>query len=74
MSLESQVIVLFAATNGYSDQIPLDRMKAWETDLVRHMETSHPEIGKDIAEKKRITDETMGSLRQAIETFNATWL
>ena len=56
MSLDSQVIVLFAATNGYSDQIPLDRMKAWETDLVRHMETSHPEIGKDIAEKKRITD------------------
>ena len=74
MSLDNQVIVLFAGTNGYADQIPLDRMKAWEADLLRYMETSHPKIGKDIAEKKRLTDETMETLRKAIETFNATWL
>jgi F-type H+-transporting ATPase subunit alpha len=72
-SLEEQVIILFAGTNGYSDAIPLDKVKAWEADLLRFFETSHPEIGKDIAEKKRISDETMPVLRQLIENFNSTW-
>jgi F-type H+-transporting ATPase subunit alpha len=37
------------------------------------METAHPEIGKDIGEKKRITDETQARLRAALETFTSTW-
>jgi F-type H+-transporting ATPase subunit alpha len=72
-SLEEEVVVLFAGTNGYADKIPLERMRAWETELLRYMETSHPEIGRDIAEKKMISEETMGRLREAIETFNMTF-
>ncbi|NLG73897.1 MAG: F0F1 ATP synthase subunit alpha [Chloroflexi bacterium] len=73
MSLENQVMVLFAGTNGYTDKIPLERMRAWETSFLRFMESSHPEIGRDIAEKKMITDETMTALRSAIESFNSTF-
>ena len=53
-TLENQVIVIFAGTHGYADAVPLPEMKRWESDLVRFMETSHPEIGKEIAEKKRM--------------------
>jgi F-type H+-transporting ATPase subunit alpha len=74
VSLENQVITLFAATNGYCDEVPLERVKAWESDLLRYMETSHPEIGKDIVEKKRITDENQASLHDVIKTFNSTWI
>lgn len=73
MPLESQVIILFAGTNGYSDKIPLERMSAWKTGLSRYMETSHPEIGRDISEKLRITEETQSRLREAIEAFNSTF-
>lgn len=73
MSLKNQVIVLFAGTNGYADQIQLERMDEWEAALLRYMETSQPEIGRDIEEKKRITDETQEKLRSAVETFNSTW-
>jgi F-type H+-transporting ATPase subunit alpha len=73
MSLENQVIVLFAGTNGFADQIPLERMKAWENDLVRFMETSHPEIPHDIAEKKILTEENQAALREALQTFNSTF-
>jgi F-type H+/Na+-transporting ATPase subunit alpha len=73
LSLESQVILLFAGTNGFADKIPLDKMGAWKSELLRYMETSHPEIGRDIAEKKRITDETDGRLREAIQAFNSTF-
>lgn len=73
MSLENQVIVIFAGTNGFADQVELNRMRDWETALIRYMEASYPEIGRDIAEKKMISEETMKNLRNAISTFMATW-
>jgi F-type H+-transporting ATPase subunit alpha len=73
MSLENQVKVIFAGTQGYADKVPLDRMRAWETALSRYLEASYPEIGKDIAENKRITDETMAKLRSALDSFTSTW-
>jgi F-type H+/Na+-transporting ATPase subunit alpha len=73
MSLENQVISIFAATRGFADRIPVEKIKLWETSLLRYMDTSYPEIGKDIATRTRITDETEVRLRQAIESFNSTW-
>jgi len=73
VSLENQVIVIFAGTRGYADQVPLDEMRRWELALIRYMETSHPEIGRDIAEQKRITEENETRLREALEAFMSTW-
>jgi len=71
--LENQVAVLFAATNGYADDVAVDRISQWETDLLRSLETTHPEILADIAERKIITDENRAKLASAIEDFNRTW-
>ncbi len=73
MALEDQVMVIFAGTNGYADHVPVEKMRRWETDLLEFLHTSYPEIGKDIAEKKVITDETRQRLIQALETFKKTW-
>ncbi len=73
MSLENMVMVIYAGTQGYADKVPLDRMRAWETSLLRFMETSYPEIGRDIAEKKRLTDETQARLQSALDAFGNTW-
>lgn len=73
VSLENEVIAIFAGTNGYSDKIPLERMAAWETSLLRYIETSYPDIGRDIRDKKILTDKTQASLGDAIQTFNSTW-
>lgn len=73
LSLENQVMEIFAGTRGYADNVPLDRMRQWETSLLRYMETTHPDIGKSIFEDKRITMETEEKLVQALETFVSTW-
>jgi F-type H+-transporting ATPase subunit alpha len=73
MSLENQVIVIYAGTRGFADRIPIDRMKVWETALLRFMETSHPDIGRDITARKRITEENEAKLRDALAAFNSTW-
>jgi F-type H+-transporting ATPase subunit alpha len=73
MSLEDQVIVIFAGTQGYADRVPLERMRAWEVALLRYMNSAHLEIGRDIAENKRITDETRAALNAVLDGFTATW-
>jgi F-type H+-transporting ATPase subunit alpha len=73
VSLENQVMVIFAATNGFADNVELEDMREWEIALQRYMETSHPEVGKAIADEKRISDDTDAKLRQALETFKNTW-
>jgi F-type H+-transporting ATPase subunit alpha len=73
MSLEDQVIILFAGVNGYTDKIPVERMKEWETGLFKHVDVSQPEIRKDIQSTHRITKTTEEKLREAIHVYNSTW-
>jgi F-type H+-transporting ATPase subunit alpha len=73
LSLENQVTEIFAGTRGFADNVPLERMKQWETSLIKYMDTSHPEIGKSINQDKRITPETEEKLVHALEVFMTTW-
>ena len=73
MALEDQVIVLFAGTNGYADQVPLVNMAQWQSDLLKFMAVSYPEIGADIAEKKMITDSTRSNMAKALNAFRHSW-
>ncbi len=71
--LEHQVIAIFAATNGFADDVPVERISEWEAALTRYMDTAHPEIGREIVEKKRLSDELQEAMRKAIAEFNAAW-
>lgn len=73
VALDSQVIVIYAGTQGFADEVSLDRMRAWETSLIRYMNTAHPEIGKDILEKNVLTEENEANLRKALTEFMNTW-
>lgn len=73
MSLENQVMIIYAGTRGHCDTVAVDKMKAWETQFLRFMETSHPEVGRDIAAKKLIAPETEAALKEAIRQFNSGW-
>jgi F-type H+/Na+-transporting ATPase subunit alpha len=73
MSVENQVMVLFAGTQGFADNVSVDSMKKWETDLLRYLSSSHPEIARDIVANKRITEENEKALRAALSGFMATW-
>lgn len=72
-SLEHQVIVLFAGTQGYADEVPVEKMGRWEIDLLKYMDSSYPEVGKNIAEKRQITVDNEKKLRDALSAFKSTW-
>jgi F-type H+-transporting ATPase subunit alpha len=73
MEFEEQVLVILAGTSGYADHVPVDKMRQWETDLLRFMSSSHPEIGKEIVEKKALDDDLRSRTATAFETFASTW-
>ncbi len=73
MPLEQQVMVLFAATRGYADHVPVTRIQEWERELLRYLTTAHPQIGQDIAARKELTPETEAALRDALTAFQAVW-
>ncbi|MBA7503644.1 ATP synthase subunit alpha [subsurface metagenome] len=69
MSLGKQVVILYAVTNGYLDDVPVDKVIAWEENFHRFMETNHPELEQKINEDKEIKPETEEALKAAIEEF-----
>ena len=73
MSLSNEVIVLYAGTNGYADNVPVENMKAWETAFLRFVETGYPEIGKSILVEKKILPEIETKLKEALKAFGASW-
>jgi F-type H+-transporting ATPase subunit alpha len=73
MEMEDQVIVILAGTSGYADQVPVDKMNQWQADLLRFMASSHPEIGKEIIEKKTLSDGLRTRMATAFATFASTW-
>ena len=73
VSLEHQVIILFAGTNGFADAVPVDKMAQWQTDLIAFFDGSYPEIGREVATRKMINDETKEKFIQALNTFKRSW-
>jgi len=75
--VEKQVMIIFAATNGYLDTVPLDLVADWEAGFYRYMDANHPEIGEEIIEKsvkqrEKMSDELLQQLRDAIVEFQKT--
>jgi len=69
MSVENQVMSIYAVTNGYLDGIPVEDAERFEEELIRYMETRHPEIGRHIAEGGDLPDEVEEQLKGALDDF-----
>jgi len=73
LNLGEEVMILFAVNAGLMDDIPLDRVSAFEEQLLRHLNGAHPELGQAIRDSQDLTTEVEGGLTQAINNFKATF-
>ncbi|MDZ4230274.1 MAG: F0F1 ATP synthase subunit alpha, partial [Dehalococcoidales bacterium] len=64
-----QVMILYAAINGYLDDVDVDQISAFEVNFSRFMDISHHEIIDSIVKTKDIIAETAEALRAAIVEF-----
>ena len=73
MPMEEQVAVLFAAIEGYLDEVPLDKVRAFEKKLVQHLKDHNAKILATIRESRELADDTKAELKKAVETFASTY-
>jgi F-type H+-transporting ATPase subunit alpha len=69
LAVEKQVAILFAAVNGYLDAVPVERLRVFEEELYRFLETQRPAVLTAIAEKKILDDDIKPQLAAALEEF-----
>jgi F-type H+-transporting ATPase subunit alpha len=69
MSDVEQVISLYAGTRGFMDEVPVDAVHKFETELLEFMRNSKADVLKDIAEKKALDADLEGRVKAGIEEF-----
>ena len=73
LSLGDEVVILFAVNEGLMTDVEIDQVAAFETQLLRYVNGSHPEIIAAINEAKDISDEVSADLTKAINDFKPTF-
>jgi len=68
--VEKQVAIIFLGVNGYLDDIPTSQLRRLELEYYQFLESNHPDLLKDIAEKKNLDDE----LRKRLESASGEFL
>ena len=69
MTVEKQVMIIYAVTNGYLDDVPLDKVQAWEDEFHRFVESKHADVLRTIETEKSLSKETMDVLQTVVDEF-----
>lgn len=64
--LDHQVMLIYAVTHDYADDVAIDEMRDWADGILRFMDSVHPEIGGRIMETEQLDEETENKLREMI--------
>ncbi|MCX5767874.1 MAG: F0F1 ATP synthase subunit alpha [Gemmatimonadetes bacterium] len=69
MAVENQVMIIYAVSNGYLDEIAVAKVRAWETGFHAFVKSQFPQIGDKIRTEKALSKDTEAELKRAIEAF-----
>jgi F-type H+-transporting ATPase subunit alpha len=69
MPVEEQVLVIYAATNGFVDKYPVNQVRKYETELLSYVRAKHDDVLKTIIEKKSLDDDLKKKIEKALTAF-----
>ncbi len=73
LPVANQIAVLFAASRGFVDDLPVDQIQRFRSEFLEYMESSHQDLLDQIVEKGRIEDELDEALTTAVRDFKSTY-
>src|ERR1700758_5323027 len=73
IAVETQVAVIWAVQNGYVDDVPVERVKEFQTKLEEFLSARKPELLQNIAREKALSPELTAAVKGAIDQFKETW-
>ncbi|MCC6240826.1 MAG: F0F1 ATP synthase subunit alpha [Phycisphaerales bacterium] len=71
MPVEQEVMMIYAGTQGYVDDIPLNRIAAFQTEFFKYVDSSAPAVRQELSSKKELTAEIEAKLKQALNDFKS---
>lgn len=71
MPVEQEVMVVYAGTKGYLDEVPVTRVQEFQTAFLQYVETNGAALRNDLATKKELTAEIESQLKQLLSDFTA---
>src|SRR5690349_3061233 len=74
LPLEKQILIIFAGTKGYLDDLPIELCRKFEEELYRFAENAHRQVLADIASKKALDDELRGRVTKVVEEFKSRFV
>jgi F-type H+-transporting ATPase subunit alpha len=74
LSVEKQVVLMFAGTYGLIDDIPISKVSEFEEKFLDYMETVQSKVLKTIKTEKMLSDETIGKLKKIITDFKKSFI
>ena len=74
LTVEKQIAIIFAGTQGALDDVPVDQIRTFEEFLYPFLERTHPRLTSDIANKKELTDELREALAKALGEAKAEFI
>ena len=69
--VEKQIVAIYAGTNGYLDDIPVEAVRKFERELYAYLDNQRPDILKDIREKKALDDDLKRRIDEALKDFKS---
>jgi F-type H+-transporting ATPase subunit alpha len=73
LPVERQVAILWVVTNGYLDDVPVGKVRDFETQFYRYLEAEQSELMAGLADKQALDDDVVEGLRRAAETFKESF-
>jgi F-type H+-transporting ATPase subunit alpha len=73
MLMENQVVILYALTNGFLDDVAVEQVAKWERDFHKFLDSSAKVVLDMISEQKDLTDEVVAKLQGAIKEFKEVY-
>ncbi len=73
LPMEKQVTILFAGTNGFLDEFPVNVLADYEQELYTYIEANEPSIFEELKEKKEISSSLEEKMRKALTSFGETF-
>jgi F-type H+-transporting ATPase subunit alpha len=71
--LDHEVFMIYAGTRGYLDNVEVRQVQRWKAEMTRFMDTTYPEVGRNILETGKWNDEIEGAIKRGLVDFNNTW-
>jgi F-type H+/Na+-transporting ATPase subunit alpha len=71
LPVEKQILIIYAGTNGFVDELPLTALKKYEQELYSFIESKHPDIFADILKKRELDGDLRAKMNKALEEFKA---